>query len=86
MDIFILLLIGFQLILGLMTLPVSIYHYDGSSILLLSEWAQRIVTFRTGAADLISEVNFLFKLHLFLASPCFWFFLSAVWFTSGACR
>ncbi|MFI3119286.1 MAG: respiratory nitrate reductase subunit gamma [Methylococcaceae bacterium] len=34
-------------------------------MLLLSEWAQRIVTFRGGAADVISEINFIFKLHLF---------------------
>jgi nitrate reductase gamma subunit len=66
MDIFILLLIAVQLGLGLMTLPVSIYHYDGSSMLLLSEWAQRIVTFRSGAADQVLEINLLFKLHLFL--------------------
>ncbi|MGR9100466.1 MAG: respiratory nitrate reductase subunit gamma [Gammaproteobacteria bacterium] len=71
MDIFILLLIGFQLVLGLMTLPVSIYHYDGSSMLLLSEWAQRIVTFRSGAADVIADVNILFKLHLFFGITLF---------------
>ncbi len=71
MDIFILLLIAFQLVLGLLTLPVSIYHYDGSSMLLLSEWAQRIVTFRSGAADVIAEVNFLFKLHLFFGITLF---------------
>lgn len=70
-DIFILLLIGFQLVLGLLTLPVSIYHYDGSSMLLLSEWAQRIVTFRSGAADVIADVNFLFKLHLFFGITLF---------------
>ena len=71
MDIFILLLIGFQLVLGLLTLPVSIYHYDGSSMLLLSEWAQRIVTFRSGAADVIADINFLFKLHLFFGITLF---------------
>ncbi|MCK9605774.1 MAG: respiratory nitrate reductase subunit gamma [Methylomonas sp.] len=71
MDIFILLLIGFQLVLGLFTLPVSIYHYDGSSMLLLSEWAQRIVTFRSGAADVIADINFLFKLHLFFGMTLF---------------
>lgn len=71
MDIFILLLIGLQLVLGLLTLPVSIYHYDGSSMLLLSEWAQGIVTFKSGAADLIADVNFLFKLHLFFGITLF---------------
>ena len=71
MDIFILLLIGVQLVLGLLTLPISIYHSDGSNMLLLSEWAQRIVTFRSGAADQISNIGTLFKLHLFLGMTIF---------------
>lgn len=71
MDIFILLLIGIQLVLGLMTLPISIYHHDGANMLLLSEWAQRIVTFRSGAADQISEIGIIFKLHLFLGQTLF---------------
>ena len=71
MDIFILLLIGVQLILGLLTLPISIYHSDGSNMVLLSEWAQRIVTFRSGAADQISNIGIIFKLHLFLGMTIF---------------
>ncbi len=71
MDIFILLLIGVQLVLGLLTLPISLYHYDGANMLLLSEWAQRIVTFRSGAADQISEIGIVFKLHLFLGQTLF---------------
>jgi nitrate reductase gamma subunit len=71
MDIFILLLIGVQLLLGLMTLPISIYHSDGANMLLLGEWAQRIVTFRSGAADQISKIGIIFKLHLFLGQTLF---------------
>lgn len=71
MDIFILLLIAVQLVLGLLTLPISLYHYDGANMLLLSEWAQRIVTFRSGAADQISDIGFIFKLHLFLGQTLF---------------
>ena len=71
MDIFILLLIGVQLALGLLTLPISLYHYDGANMLLLSEWAQRIVTFRSGAADQISNIGIIFKLHLFLGMTIF---------------
>jgi len=71
MDIFILLLIGVQLLLGLLTLPISLYHYDGSNMLMLSEWAQRIVTFRNGAAEQISDIGFIFKLHLFLGQTLF---------------
>lgn len=71
MDIFILLLIGVQLLLGLLTLPISIYHYDGANMLLLGEWAQRIVTFRSGAADQLGEIGLIFKLHLFLGQTLF---------------
>jgi nitrate reductase gamma subunit len=71
MDIFILLLIGVQLALGLLTLPISMYHSDGSNMILLSEWAQRIVTFRSGAADQISNIGIIFKLHLFLGMTIF---------------
>ncbi len=71
MDIFILLLIAVQLALGLLTLPISLYHYDGANMLLLSEWAQRIVTFRSGAADLVSNIGIIFKLHLFLGMTLF---------------
>lgn len=71
MDIFILLLIAVQLGLGLLTLPISLYHYDGANMLLLGEWAQRIVTFRSGAADQVSEMGFIFKLHLFLGQTLF---------------
>ena len=74
MDIFILLLIGVQLALGLMTLPISIYHYDGANMLLLSEWAQRIVTFRSGAAEQLGEIGIIFKLHLFLGQTLFLIF------------
>jgi nitrate reductase gamma subunit len=71
MDIFILLLIGVQLALGLLTLPISLYHSDGANMILLSEWAQRIVTFRSGAADQISNIGIIFKLHLFLGMTIF---------------
>lgn len=74
MDIFILLLIGVQLMLGLFTLPISLYHSDGSNMLLLSEWAQRIVTFRSGAADQISDIGIIFKLHLFFGMTLFLIF------------
>ena len=71
MDIAILLLLGLQLLLGLLTLPISLYHSDGQNMLLLSEWAQRIVTFRGGAADLVADINFIFKLHLVLGMTLF---------------
>jgi nitrate reductase gamma subunit len=40
-------------------------------MLKLAEWAQRLATFRTGAADLIIGVPLLFKLHLLLGLTIF---------------
>jgi len=74
MDIAILLLIAVQLALGLLTLPVSLYHLDGGNMLLLAEWAQRIVTFRPGAAEVLANVGFIFKLHLFFGITLFLMF------------
>ena len=71
MDIFILLLLYAQLVLGLLTLPVSLFHLDGGNMLVLAEWAQRIVTLQAGAADVIADVSWLFKLHLFLGITIF---------------
>jgi nitrate reductase gamma subunit len=35
------------------------------------EWAQRIVTFRGGAAELVAEAALIFKLHLVLGMTIF---------------
>lgn len=71
MDIAILLVLWLQLVLGLVTLPYSVQHSDGGTMLALSEWAQRIVTFRGGAAELVSNVDWPFKLHLVLGITVF---------------
>jgi nitrate reductase gamma subunit len=71
MDIAILVLIWLQLVLGLVTIPYSLQHLDGSVMLVLSEWAQRIVTFRAGAAELVSGVAWPFRLHLVLGLTLF---------------
>ena len=71
MDIAILLLILAQLVLGLITIPYSLQHPDGAVMLQLSEWAQRIVTFRAGAADLVAGVDLIYRLHLLLGLTLF---------------
>jgi nitrate reductase gamma subunit len=71
MDIAILLLLYAQLILGLITIPFSIAHSDGHTMVKFMEWAQHIVTFRPGAADLIAAVPAVFKLHLVLGLTVF---------------
>ena len=60
-----------QLLLGLITIPYSAQHLDGSSMIALANWAQHIVTFRTGAADFIIAEAWVFKLHLVLGMSLF---------------
>jgi nitrate reductase gamma subunit len=73
-DILIALLLWLQLALGLATVPLSGQHLDGSVMMLLAEWAQRIVTFRPGAADLVAGTSWVFKAHMFLGMTIFLIF------------
>ncbi len=60
-----------QLILGLYTVVQSSHHLDGSVMTLLADWAQRIATFRGGAAELISGVHWVYKAHIILGLTLF---------------
>ncbi|MBN8763394.1 MAG: respiratory nitrate reductase subunit gamma [Thiobacillus sp. 63-78] len=70
-DILILWLLWLQLLLGLATIPLSAQHLDGSMMIRLAEWGQRIVTFRGGAVDLLQDAGWVFKSHLFLGMTIF---------------
>ncbi len=70
-DIVILLLLWLQLLLGLATIPLSAQHLDGSMMVRLAEWGQRIVTFRGGAVELLEGAGWIFKTHLFLGMTIF---------------
>lgn len=65
-DTMVLVLLLVQLLLGLYSIVLSSHHMDGSVMMLLSEWAQHIVTFRGGAADYIAGAHWVFKAHVFL--------------------
>jgi nitrate reductase gamma subunit len=71
MDIFILLWILATLCLGLFSIIISSQHMDGSVMLLLADWAQHIVTFRAGAAELLTNVSVFYKIHLFFGMTLF---------------
>ena len=73
-DILLLVLLWLQLALGLATIPLSAQHLDGSMMLRLAEWAQRIVTFRSGAAELLAGAGWIFKAHMFLGMSIFLIF------------
>lgn len=87
-DIVLLMLLWLQLALGLATIPMSAQHLDGSMMMRLAEWAQRIVTFRTGAPELLAEAGWIFKMHMFLGMSIFFIFpftrLVHVWSGFGA--
>ena len=74
MDIAILLLIWSQLVLGLVTLPFSLGHRDGTVMIQLSEYIQHIVTFRGGAVDLAAGLDWPFRAHLLLGMTLFLLF------------
>jgi nitrate reductase gamma subunit len=74
MDMAILLILFAQLVLGLLTIPQSAKHLDGSSMIALAEWAQHIVTFRGGAAEFITDEALVFKLHIVLGLTIFLIF------------
>ena len=87
-DILLLWLLWAQFALGLATLPVSAQHLDGSVMLVLAEWAQRIVTFRGGAAELMLGMSWIFQAHMILGMSIFLIFpftrLVHVWSGFGA--
>ena len=73
-DIALLWILWVQLALGLGTIPLSAQHLDGSMMMLLAEWAQRIVTFRTGAVELLANAGWVFKAHMALGMTVFLIF------------
>lgn len=71
-DIMILLVLLAQLVLGLLTIFASTQHMDGSVMVLLADWAQSVVTLQPlQAAEAISSVSLVYKLHVFLGMTLF---------------
>ena len=72
-DIAILLILWVQLVIGLITLPYSFGHKDASAMLILADWAQRIVTFRPNA-DALVTLDWPYLIHLILGMTIFLLF------------
>ncbi len=70
-DTAIILLLIVQVILGLMTIVVSLGHLDGKEMLKFMAWASGIFLFDGKAASYIADVNILFKLHIVLGLTIF---------------
>ena len=73
-DIFILILLHIQVTLGLLTIIPSMQNLDGRDMLLLSQWAQAIVTFQPFAAvDAMNsgELSIIYKAHIVIGLTMF---------------
>lgn len=73
-DTAILLILFAQLLLGLLTIPVSLQHMDGHEMVKFMSWAQGVLTLQPDAWMQVKDVNIIFKLHLTLGMTIFLLF------------
>jgi len=74
MDIALLVILWFQLVLGLVTIPFSMGHTDGSVMLILSHWAQHILTLRPVDIMAMQTLAWPYLLHVVLGMTLFLLF------------
>ena len=75
-DIFVLAWLMLTLTIGLLTIPVSIYHAlhgDATTMILLTQWVQSVATFQPKWEPLLN-VSWIYKLHLFCGLTVFFIF------------
>lgn len=70
-DIAVLVVLWVQLTVGLITLPISWQHADGSVMLVLADWAQRIVTLRPVDSAALATLPWPFLFHVVLGMTIF---------------
>ena len=70
-DIAVLLLIWLQLVFGVLTVFWTIRHLGGEEMVLFMGWANAIITFDPAAPSLLSEVAWIYKLHIILGLTLF---------------
>ncbi|VTU21969.1 respiratory nitrate reductase subunit gamma [Variovorax sp. RA8] len=89
-DIAVLVVLWVQLVVGLITLPYSVQHADGSVMLILADWAQRIVTLRPVDATALAALAWPYQVHIVLGMTIFLLFpfsrLVHVWSGFGTIR
>ncbi len=73
-DIAVLVVLWVQLVVGLITLPLSWQHADGSVMLILADWAQRIVTLRPVDATLLATLPWPYLFHIVFGMTIFLLF------------
>lgn len=74
MDRAILIILWVQLCLGLATLPYSLHHSDGSSMITLAHWAQSILTLQPVHTETLQSLDWPYLVHLVLGMTIFLLF------------
>jgi nitrate reductase gamma subunit len=73
-DIAVLVVLWVQLVVGLITLPYSLQHTDGGVMLILADWAQRIVTLRPVDATALAVLPWPYLFHVVFGMTIFLLF------------
>ncbi|MPZ46009.1 MAG: respiratory nitrate reductase subunit gamma [Betaproteobacteria bacterium] len=73
-DLAVLVVLWVQLVVGLITLPYSWQHADGSTMLVLADWAQRIVTLRPVDSTALATLPWPYLFHVVLGMTIFLLF------------
>jgi nitrate reductase gamma subunit len=73
-DIGILVLLLIQLVLGVLTITISLQHLDGGEMVNFMTWSQGIFTFQTDAWENVVDASILFKMHIVLGLTIFLLF------------
>ena len=73
-DIAVLVILWVQLVVGLITLPYSLQHTDGSVMLILADWAQHIVTLRPVNATALALLPWPYLFHIVFGMTIFLLF------------
>ena len=73
-DIAVLVVLLVQLTVGLITLPYSLQHADGSVMLILADWAQRIVTLRPVDSAALATLPWPYLFHVVFGMTIFLLF------------
>jgi nitrate reductase gamma subunit len=70
-DLAVLVVLWVQLVVGLITLPYSLQHADGRVMLILADWAQRIVTLRPVDATALATLPWPYLFHIVFGMTIF---------------
>jgi len=73
-DIAVLVILWVQLVVGLITLPYSLQHADGGVMLVLADWAQRVVTLRPVHAEALMDLPWPYLFHVVFGMTIFLLF------------